>query len=79
LRYQQAKWAEAAEYLDKSRTADPGVLFMLCDAYFKVGRNQDGALTAEMVRAFGSSQKELMAALDNLLQSQRPEQTVAPR
>jgi tetratricopeptide (TPR) repeat protein len=79
LRYQQAKWAEAVEYLEKSRTADPGVLFMLCDAYFKVGRNQDGTLTAEMVRAFGSKQKELMAALDNLLQSQHPEQAVSPR
>lgn len=79
LRYQQRKWAEAVEYLEKSRTADPGVLFMLCNAYFKVGRNKEGALTAEMVRAFGSNQKELMAALDSLLQSQHSEQTVAPR
>lgn len=79
LRYQQANWVEAAEYLDKSRTSDPGVLFLLCDAYFKVGRNQEGALTAEMVRAFGSNQKELMVALDSLLQSQHPEPEVAPR
>jgi tetratricopeptide (TPR) repeat protein len=79
LRYQQQQWAEAAEYLGKSRTADPGVLFMLCDAYFKVGKNKDGALTAEMVRAFGSNQTELMAALDNLLQSQHSEQAIAPQ
>lgn len=79
LRYQQGKWADAIEYLDKSRTADPGVLLMLCDAYFKAGRSKDGALAAEMVRAFGSNQRELMAALDGLLESQPSEQAVSPR
>ena len=70
LRYQQAKWTDAIEYLDQSRTADPGVLFMLCDAYFKVGRTNDGEVAAEMVRAFGSARKDLMSALDRLLRSQ---------
>ncbi len=68
VRYQQQKWTDAIDDFEKSRTADPGVLFMLCDAYFRVGRKQDAMLTAEVVRAFGSDRHDLMTALDQLLQ-----------
>lgn len=67
IRYQQQRWAEAVGYLEKSRTADPDTLYMLCDAYFRIGRREEALLTAEVVRALGSDNKNLLKALDQLV------------
>jgi tetratricopeptide (TPR) repeat protein len=67
LRYQQQRWGQAAEYLEKSRTADPNTLLMLCDAYFRIGRMDDARLTSQVIRALASDNKPLLARLDELM------------
>lgn len=67
IRYQQQRWSDAVECLEKSRTADPGTLYLLCDAYFRVNRTEDAMLTAEVIRAFGSGDKALLTSLDELV------------
>jgi tetratricopeptide (TPR) repeat protein len=67
IRYQQKRWAEAVEYLEKSRTADPDTLYMLCDAYFRINRTEEAMLTAEVIRALGSDNKALLNSLDELV------------
>jgi tetratricopeptide (TPR) repeat protein len=79
IRYQQERWAEAVEYFEKSRTADPGTLYMLCDAYFRINRTEDALLTAEVIRALGSENKALLNSLDDLLRRQKADrQSFAP-
>jgi tetratricopeptide (TPR) repeat protein len=75
IRYREQRWPETIEYLEKSRTADPDTLFLLCDAYYRVGKPEQAALTAEMVRALGADRKPLLDALDKLValhQGDRP-------
>ena len=72
IRYQQQRWPETIDYLEKSRTADPHALFLLCDAYYRVGKPDQAALIAEVVRAYGVGQKPLMAELEKLEASQPP-------
>ena len=72
LQYQLQHWTTAAEYLEKSRTADPGALLMLCDAYFRIGKVDDAMLTAEVIRAFGADRKSLIAELDRLVKLHQP-------
>jgi tetratricopeptide (TPR) repeat protein len=69
IRYQQQRWPETIDYLEKSRTADPHALFLLCDAYYRVGKPEQAALMAEVVRAFGADQKPLLAELDKLIET----------
>jgi tetratricopeptide (TPR) repeat protein len=79
MRYQQQRWADAAEYLEKSRTADLGALYMLCDAYFRVGRTEDALLTAEVIRALGADQPPLLDELEKLVRLHQTEPAhVAP-
>ncbi len=67
LRYQQHRWSDAIEYLENSRTADPDTLFLLCDAYFRVGQTQQALLTAEIIRALGDDRNSLLEDLQNLV------------
>jgi tetratricopeptide (TPR) repeat protein len=67
IRYQQGRWQEAIDDLEKSRTADPNTLLMLCDAYYQAGQPQQAALTAEVVRALGADNKTVLGRLDALL------------
>lgn len=67
IRYQQKRWAEAVQYLEKSKTADPGTLYLLCDAYFRINSAEDAFLTAEVIRALGSENKALLSSLDQLV------------
>jgi tetratricopeptide (TPR) repeat protein len=67
IRYQQQRWVESAEYLEKSRTADPGAMYMLCDVYFRIARSDDALLMAEVVRAYAGDQKSLLDQLDKLI------------
>ncbi|SPF34206.1 putative Tetratricopeptide TPR_1 repeat-containing protein [Candidatus Sulfotelmatobacter kueseliae] len=73
IRYQQKRWADATEYLEKSRTADIGALFMLCDADFRVGRTEDALLTAEVIRALGAGQQPLLDELEKLVRLHQTE------
>jgi tetratricopeptide (TPR) repeat protein len=65
--YQKQRWVDAVEYLERSRTADPGTLYMLCDAYFRIKRTEDALVTAEVIRALGSDNKPLLNAVDELV------------
>jgi len=71
IRYRQGQWHDAIQYLERSRTADPNSLFLLCDAYFRVGKRQDALLTAEVIRALGADQRTLMDSVDELLKRYR--------
>lgn len=68
LRYRQQRWPDAIRYLEKSRTADPNTLLLLCDAYFHVGNIDEALLTAEVVRAFGSDRPEVVSNLNEMIQ-----------
>jgi len=78
IRYQQKRWAEAAEFLEKSRTADPGTLYMLCDAYFRSNRTEDAMLTAEVIRALGFENKALLDSLDDLVRHHKADRQSSP-
>jgi len=67
VRYHQQRWSEAAEQLAKSRTMTPELLYMLCNAYFHMGKVSDADLTAETVAAYGRNKPEVMKALNDLL------------
>jgi hypothetical protein len=54
-------------YLEQSRTADPDTLLLLCDADFRIGKQEDALLTAEVIRAFAADQPAILKALDQLL------------
>lgn len=71
IRYQQKRWQEAIDDLEKSRTADPSTLLMLCDAYYRVGQPQKAALTAEVVRALAAENKGVLDRLDALVAQHR--------
>jgi lipoprotein NlpI len=76
IRYRQQRWSDAIEYLEKSRTADPDALFLLCDAYYRVGKPEQAVLMAEVVRAFAAERKPLLDELEKLAtlhQSDRPQ------
>lgn len=67
IRYQQQRWSEAIQYLEKSRTADPDALFLLCDSYYRVGKKDDALLTAQVIQALGADRKDLLDRLKQLV------------
>jgi tetratricopeptide (TPR) repeat protein len=67
VRYRQGLWSDAAEQLAKSRTMTPELLYMLCDAYFHLGKVSDADLTAETMAAYGRNKPEVMKELNELL------------
>ncbi|HST12969.1 MAG TPA: tetratricopeptide repeat protein [Terriglobales bacterium] len=73
IRYQQQRWGDAIAYLEKSRTADPNTLLLLCDAYLRTGNRDSALLTAEVVRAFGSDRPQVLQSLNELIQSLEPQ------
>lgn len=73
IRYQQQRWPEAVQYLEKSRTADPGALLMLCDAYFRVGRADDALLTAEVIQGFASDKPTILDELKKIVKLRKAE------
>ena len=48
IRYQQQRWSDVIVYLEKSRTANPDTLFLLCDSYYRAGK-PDEALLLEVI------------------------------
>ena len=77
VRYHQGDWPDAAEYLAKSRTTTPELLYMLCDAYFHIEKVSDANLTAETVAAYGRNNPELMKTAQRASPPQRANGTRA--
>lgn len=67
VRYHQGQWAEAAELLAKSKTTTPELLYMLCDAYFHLGKIEDANLNAEALAAYARNKPAIMQGLIELL------------
>ena len=67
VRYHQQRWGEAAEQLAKSRTTTPELLYMLCDAYFHLGRVNDARLNAEVLAAYARNKPDVIEGLIDLL------------
>ena len=67
VRYRQENWAEAADWLNKSKTMTPELLYMLADADFHLGNTQDANLVAETAAAYGRKNPELIRGIEALL------------
>lgn len=67
IRYRRGQWAQAAEMIVRSKSANPSLLYMLCDAYFRMGSVAKAELTAETVAAYSKGHPEIRQALGNLL------------
>jgi Flp pilus assembly protein TadD len=67
VRYRQGRWADAAELISKSRTMVPSMLYMLCDAYFRLGKVKDADLTAELLAAYAKKQPDVVQQVVDLL------------
>ena len=67
VRYHQENWPEAADWLVKSKTMTPELLYMLSDADFHLGKVQDADLVAETAAAYGRNNSKFMRGLVALL------------
>jgi Tfp pilus assembly protein PilF len=67
VRYHQENWSEAADWLVKSKTMTPELLYMLSDADFHLGKMQDADLVAETAAAYGRGDSGFMRGLVALL------------
>ncbi len=67
VRYRQQRWAEAVDLIVRSKTTNPLLLYMLCDAYFRIGKPEKAQLTAESLAAYGRGDAGILQALQELL------------
>ena len=67
VHYHQENWTEAADWLVKSKTMTPELLYMLSDADFHLGRMMDADLVAETAAAYGRNDSRFMRGLLELL------------
>ena len=67
VRYRQGRWAEAVSQLSRSRTEEPSLLYMLCDAYFRLGKVSDADITAELLAAYSKGNREVIQGVVDLL------------
>ena len=67
IRYHQARWADAANLLSKSKTMVPSLLFILCDSYFRLGDIKNANLTAELLVTYSKDQPEAIQGVIDLL------------
>jgi len=67
VRYHQGRWADAAEFLARSKTTTPELLYMLCDSYFRLGKVAEANLNAEAMAAYARNKPEVMQGLMQLL------------
>jgi predicted Zn-dependent protease len=68
MRYQQGQWQEAIRYLRRSKITLPRFLYMLTDAYYRVGDMQHAAIAAESLAAFARGDAQAIAQLHDLLE-----------
>ncbi len=78
VRYHQGRWSDAANFLSKSKTMVPSLLFILCDAYFHLGNIKDADLTAELLVAYSKNQPEAVQGIIDLL-NRNQQQDLAQR
>jgi tetratricopeptide (TPR) repeat protein len=74
--YHQGKWAEAAEQIEKSHTMTPELLYLMSDAYFRMGKVQEANLAAELVAAYGRQNALLMNELMQCLRQHGQTETM---
>lgn len=67
VRYHQENWREAADWLVKSKTMTPELLYMLSDADFHLGKIQDADLVAETAAVYGRNDNAFVRGLASLL------------
>jgi tetratricopeptide (TPR) repeat protein len=67
IRYHQARWADAANLLSKSKTMVPSLLFILCDSYFHLGDVKNANLTAELLVTYSKDQPQAVQGVIDLL------------
>jgi tetratricopeptide (TPR) repeat protein len=67
IRYRQARWSDAANFLSKSKTMVPSLLFILCDSYFHLGDVKNANLTAELLVTYSKNQPEAVQGVIDLL------------
>jgi tetratricopeptide (TPR) repeat protein len=67
VRYRQGRWQEAADLIARSKTTDATLLYLECDALFRVGSRDKAVLVAEAVAAYGKGNEAVGRALDGLL------------
>jgi tetratricopeptide (TPR) repeat protein len=67
IRYKQQRWQDVIAYLERSHTDNPGALYLLCDAYYRVGKTKQAISTAETIRSLAADNKSLLDDLDKLV------------
>ena len=77
LRYKQQRWDGVISYLERSHTANPGALYLLCDAYFRVGNTNQATITAEAIRSLAVNNKSLLDDLEKLIKLHQSDQSVS--
>ncbi len=77
LRFGEQRWEEAAAYLERSKTKAPDGLLLLCDAYFHLGRTEQGLITAETWAAIAPTDQAVLESLIDLLQKRNQVELVA--
>ena len=77
LRFAEEKWEEAVTYLERSKTKASDSLLLLCDAYFHLGRTEQGLITAETLAAIAPTDQIILESLIDLLQRQNQAELVA--
>jgi tetratricopeptide (TPR) repeat protein len=71
VRYHQQLWQEAINYLAKSKTVTPELIYLLCDAYFHLNKTADADLNAETAAVYGRRDPQFMRDLIDLLRHNR--------
>lgn len=67
VRYRQENWPEAADWLNRSKTMTPELLYMLADSDFHLGDTENADLVAETAAAYGRNNPRLLRDLEALL------------
>ena len=67
VHYRRQQWQPAVELITRSKTTDPTLLYMLCDAFFHLGKPQQAILIAETLSAYARTQPAIAQPLDKLL------------
>jgi len=67
VRYRQGRWSDAVDEFTRSKTTNPALMYMLCDADYRLGRKQDAAVTAEALAAYARSNPQVMNSLIQLV------------
>jgi protein O-GlcNAc transferase len=77
IRYKQQRWADVIAYLEDSHTDNLGALYMLCDAYYRVGKTNQANAMAEVIRSLAVNNKSLLNDLDQLVKLHQTDQPVS--